>query len=43
MMNFKKIKWNHYINYIVIGALVAVLGVMTFIFMCITWHSSSSS
>ena len=30
MMNFKKIKWNHYINYIVIGALVAVLGVMTF-------------
>ena len=30
MMKFKKIKWNHYINYIVIGALVAVLGVMTF-------------
>ncbi len=30
MMNFKKIKWNHYINYIVIGALVAVLGAMTF-------------
>ena len=30
MMKFKKIKWNHYINYIVIGALVAVLGAMTF-------------
>ena len=30
MTKFKKIKWNHYINYIVIGALVAVLGVMTF-------------
>ena len=29
MMNFKKIKWNHYINYIVIGALVLVLGIMT--------------
>jgi len=25
----KKIKWNHYINYIVIGAMTAVLGVIT--------------
>ena len=28
MMNFKKIKWNHYINYVVIGALLIVLGSM---------------
>ena len=29
-MKLKKIKWNHYINYIVIGILTAVLSVMTF-------------
>ena len=28
MMNFKKIKWNHYINYVVVGALLIVLGSM---------------
>ena len=28
-MKLKKIKWNHYINYIVIGILTAVLGIMT--------------
>lgn len=29
MIKFKKINWNHYINYIVIGVLVLVLGIMT--------------
>ena len=28
MMDFKKIKWRHYINYFIIGNLVAVLGGM---------------
>ena len=28
-MNLKKIKWNHYINYMVIGAITVVLSVMT--------------
>ena len=30
MINFKKIKWGHYINYVVIGVFVGVLGAMTF-------------
>lgn len=29
MIKFTKIKWNHYINYIVVGVLVLVLGIMT--------------
>ena len=29
MIKFKKINWNHYINYIVIGVLILVLGIMT--------------
>ena len=29
-MNLRKIKWNHYINYVIIGIFTAVLAVMTF-------------
>ena len=31
MMNMKKIKWNHYINYAVVGVLLLVLGIMTLV------------
>ena len=31
MMNMKKIKWNHYVNYAVVGALLLVLGIMTLV------------
>lgn len=30
MMKLKKIKWGHYLNYVVIGLLVGVLGALTF-------------
>ena len=30
-MNMKKIKWNHYVNYAVVGALLLVLGIMTLV------------
>ena len=30
-MNMKKIKWNHYINYAVVGVLLLVLGIMTLV------------
>ena len=35
-MMLKKIKWNHYINYIVIGIMTAVLGVVESISYTIT-------
>lgn len=31
MINFKKIKWNHYINYVVIGILTGAFAVMTLV------------